>query len=141
MFRITEDEITVQNVIEAVEHPGAGAIATFLGTVRDHSRGKRVLYLEYDAYPEMAERTLRQIGEEIRERWGLDRVAIVHRIGRLEIGEASVAIAVAAPHRAEAFEACRYAVDRLKEIVPIWKKEVWEGGEYWVEGDHRAEGE
>ncbi|HID87231.1 MAG TPA: molybdenum cofactor biosynthesis protein MoaE [Anaerolineae bacterium] len=116
-----------------MEHPGAGAIATFLGTVRDHSRGRRVLYLEYDAYPEMAERTLRQIGEEIRERWGLDRVAIVHRIGRLEIGEASVAIAVAAPHRAEAFEACRYAVDRLKEIVPIWKKEVWEGGEYWVE--------
>jgi len=133
LFRVTEDEITAQMVIEAVEHPGAGAIATFLGTVRDHSRGRRVLYLEYDAYPEMAERTLRQIGEEIRERWGLDRVAIVHRIGRLEIGEASVAIAVAAPHRAEAFEACRYAVDRLKEIVPIWKKEVWEGGEYWVE--------
>ena len=141
MFRITEDEITAQMVIEAVEHPAAGAIATFLGTVRDHSQGKRVLYLEYDAYPAMAEKTLRQIGEEIGERWGLYRVAIVHRVGRLEIGEASVAIAVAAPHRAEAFEACRYAIDRLKEIVPIWKKEVWEGGEYWVEGGHRAEGE
>lgn len=141
MFRVTEDEITAQMVIGAVEHPSAGAIVTFLGTVRDHSQGKRVLYLEYDAYPEMAEMTLRQIGEEIRERWGLDRVAIVHRVGRLEIGEASVAIAVAAPHRAEAFEACRYAIDRLKEMVPIWKKEVWEGSEHWVEEDHRAEGE
>jgi molybdopterin synthase catalytic subunit len=133
MFRVTDEEITAQMVIEAVEHPSVGAIVTFLGTVRDRSQGRRVLYLEYDAYPEMAERTLRQIGEEIRERWGLDRVAIVHRVGRLEIGEASVAIAVAAPHRAEAFEACRYAIDRLKEIVPIWKKEVREGGECWVE--------
>ncbi|MFQ6057505.1 MAG: molybdenum cofactor biosynthesis protein MoaE [Anaerolineae bacterium] len=135
MFKITKDEIAVEAVIQAVEHPGAGAIATFVGTVRDQSQGRRVLYLEYDAYPEMAEKTLRQIGEEIRKRWGLERVAIVHRIGRLEIGEASVAIAVAAPHRAEAFQACRYAIDRLKEIVPVWKKEVWEGGEYWVEDD------
>jgi molybdopterin synthase catalytic subunit len=141
MFRITEDEIRPQNVIKAVEHPAAGAIVTFLGTVRDRSRGKRVLYLEYDAYPGMAEKTLRQIGEEIRERWGLDRVAIVHRVGRLEIGEAIVAIAVAAPHRAEAFEACRYAIDRLKEIVPIWKKEAWEGGEYWVEDNRLKEEE
>lgn len=133
VFKVMDSPITADMVIEAVENPGAGGIATFLGVVRDNSQGKRVLYLEYDAYPEMAERVMRQIGAEIKERWGLDRVAILHRVGRLEIGEASVAIAVAAPHRAEAFEACRFAIDRLKEIVPIWKKEAWEGGEHWVE--------
>jgi len=105
---------------------------TFQGTVRDNSRGKRVLYLEYEAYPEMAVKVMRQIADEIKARWGLDGVAIVHRVGRLEIGEASICIAVAAPHRAQAFEACRYAIDRVKEILPVWKKEVWEGGEYWV---------
>ena len=134
VFKVVDYPITPDMAVEAVAHPGAGGIVTFLGVVRDNSQGRRVLYLEYDAYPEMAERVMCQIGAEIKERWGLDRVAILHRVGRLDIGEASVAIAVAAPHRAEAFEACRFAIDRLKEIVPIWKKEVWEeGGEYWVE--------
>lgn len=132
MFKITRDEITAQMAREAVAYPGAGAVVTFLGTVRDVSRGRRVLYLEYEAYSGMAEEVMRQIGEEIRERWGLERVAMIQRVGRLEVGEASVAIAVAAPHRQEAFAACRYAVDRLKEIVPIWKKEVWKERESWV---------
>jgi len=100
--------------------------------VRDTARGKAVRYLEYEAYPPAAEQSFRQIADEIRQRWGIDRVAIVHRVGRIEIGEASVVIAVASPHRAEAFDACRYAIDRLKQIAPIWKKEVYEDGEVWI---------
>lgn len=132
-FRVTEEEIRLQAVIDEVKSEEAGAIVTFLGTVRRHSRGRRVQHLEYEAYPEMAEAKLREIGQEMEERWGV-KTAIVQRVGRLEVGEASVAIAVAAPHRREAFEAARYAIDRLKEIAPIWKKEVWEGGEEWIEG-------
>jgi molybdopterin synthase catalytic subunit len=133
VFRVTDQPLSVEAIARLVEHRGAGAVVVFVGTVRDSSEGRRVRYLEYDAYPEMAEATLRQIGDEIRQRWGLDRVAIVHRTGHLDIGEASVVIAVAAPHRVEAFQACRYAIDRLKAIVPIWKKEVWEDGESrWV---------
>lgn len=131
-FRVTDEEIRLQELIDEVRNEEAGAIVTFLGTVRRHSRGREVQHLEYEAYPEMAEAKLREIGREMEERWGV-RVAIVQRIGRLEVGEASVAIAVAAPHRREAFEAARYAIDRLKEIVPIWKKEFYEGGEEWIE--------
>jgi molybdopterin synthase catalytic subunit len=132
-FRVTDEEIRVQELIDEVRSEEAGAIVLFLGTPRRRSRGREVEYLEYEAYPEMAEAKLREIGQEIKERWGLDRVAIVQRIGRVKLGEASVAIAVAAPHRKEAFEAARYAIDRLKEMAPIWKKEVWEGGEEWIE--------
>lgn len=132
-FRVTDEEIRVQELIDEVRSEEAGAIVLFLGTPRRRSRGREVEYLEYEAYPEMAEAKLREVGREIKERWGLDRVAIVQRMGRVDLGEASVAIAVAAPHRREAFEAARYAIDRLKEIVPIWKKEVWEGGEEWIE--------
>lgn len=131
-FRVTDEEIRLQELIDEVTSEEAGAIVTFLGTVRGHSRGRKVQHLEYEAYPEMAEKKLGEIGQEMQERWGV-RVAIVQRVGHLEVGEASVAIAVAAPHRREAFEAARYAIDRLKEIVPIWKKEVWEGGEEWIE--------
>lgn len=131
-FRVTEEEIRLQELIDEVKSEEAGAIVTFLGTVRRHSRGREVQHLEYEAYPEMAEAKLREIGQEMQERWGI-KVAIVQRVGHLEVGEASVAIAVAAPHRREAFEAARYAIDRLKEIVPIWKKEIWEGGEEWIE--------
>lgn len=131
-FAITPDPLDAEAVARAVAWPGAGAIVTFAGTVRDTARGKAVRYLEYEAYPPAAEQSFRQIADEIRERWGIDRVAIVHRVGRLEIGEASVVIAVASPHRAEAFEACRYAIDRLKQIAPIWKKEVYEDGEVWI---------
>lgn len=132
MYEITEGELSVEEVASKVGHPSCGAITVFVGTVRDVSRGRKVLYLEYEAFKEMAERKLAEIGEAIRTRWGLDRVAITHRVGRLELGEASVVIAVASPHRAEAFEACRYAIETLKKTVPIWKKEVWEGGEMWV---------
>ena len=115
-----------------VAHPGAGAIATFTGTVRDHGRGRAVTHLEYEAYAPAAELTMSQIGEEIQERWGIDRIAMVHRVGSLAVGEASVVISVASAHRDAAFEACRYAIERIKEIVPIWKKEHYEGGEIWI---------
>jgi len=129
---ITTDPLDPEAIIQAVAWPGAGAIVTFAGTVREIARGKRVCHLEYEAYPPAAERSFQQIAHEIRERWGIDQVAIVHRVGRVEIGQASVVIAVASPHRAEAFEACRYAIDRVKQIAPIWKKEVYEDGEVWI---------
>ncbi|HEX2171931.1 MAG TPA: molybdenum cofactor biosynthesis protein MoaE [Dehalococcoidia bacterium] len=132
LFEITTEPLRHEPVVEAVSAPGVGGVVTFAGNVRLWSRGKRVSYLDYDAYPEMATKYLRQIGDEIKDRWGIEHVAIVHRIGHLEIGETSVIIAVGSPHRREAFEACHYAIDRLKEIVPIWKKEVWEDGEVWI---------
>ena len=128
------DRPAIDAIVQSVWHAAAGGIVTFEGTVRDHARGKRVRYLEYDAYPEMAEQEMARIAAEVERRWHTDRVALVHRIGRLEIGEVSVVVAVACPHRAEAFEACRYAIDTLKNTVPIWKKEVAEDGEEWVEG-------
>ncbi len=133
-FRVVETPLDVTEVIRAVEHPGAGAIVSFTGTVRDHSLGKAVTALEYEAYPAAAEKMLARIGAEIAERWGLraECVAIVHRVGCLAVGEASVVIAVAAPHRRAAFEACEYAIVRLKEIVPIWKKEQYTDGAVWI---------
>ncbi|HTD20703.1 MAG TPA: molybdenum cofactor biosynthesis protein MoaE, partial [Ktedonobacteraceae bacterium] len=121
-------------LIASVAHASAGGIVTFEGVVRDTARGKQVRYLEYDVYPEMAEQQIRAIVAEAERRWGVDRVAVAHRYGRLEIGEASVVIVVATPHRAEAFDACRYIIDTLKATVPIWKKEVATDGEEWVEG-------
>ena len=111
-----------------------GAVALFVGTVRNHNKGRKVLYLEYEAYAEMAEAEMQRIENEVREQFAISRVALVHRTGRLEIGEASVIAAVAAAHRAEAFDACRFVIDALKQRVPIWKKEVFEGGEVWIEG-------
>lgn len=133
-FLVTSSTLDVGQMVDLVRADADGAVDIFVGVVRDNSNGRRVLFLEYEAYPEMAERVFRQIGEEIASRWGTRRVAIHHRIGRLEIGEVSVVIAVAAPHRAQAFEACRYAIERVKEIAPIWKKEHFEGGAVWVEG-------
>lgn len=134
MFRIVEEPIDIEQLISAVEDPGAGAICTFLGVVRNNNLGREVEYLEYEAYPEMAVPAMQRIADEIRDRWDVIGIAMVHRVGRLEIGEASVGIAVSSPHRAEAFEACHYAIDRLKETVPIWKKEVWTDGAEWIEG-------
>src|SRR5205823_4156962 len=111
-----------------------GAVVACSGNVRVHNRGRRVEYLEYDAYRAMAEAKMREIAEEAVRRWQC-RIAIRHRVGRLEIGEPSVLIAVSCAHRAAAFDACRFAIDTLKETVPIWKKEVWEGGEVWIEGE------
>ncbi|MEX2104099.1 MAG: molybdenum cofactor biosynthesis protein MoaE, partial [Bacilli bacterium] len=113
-------------------HPHAGAINTFIGTVRELTKGKRTLYLEYEAYESMAEKKLRQIGKEIAEQWPDTRVAITHRVGRLEITDVAVVIAVSTPHRTDSYEASRYAIERIKEIVPIWKKEHWEDGDSWI---------
>jgi molybdopterin synthase catalytic subunit len=109
-------------------------VATFLGLVRDHNQGRRVHHLIYEAYEPLAERTLQQITEEARQQWPDVVLAVHHRVGRLEIGEASVAIAAASPHRAQAFAACRYAIERVKQIVPIWKHEYFDGGDVWIEG-------
>ena len=134
-FEITSEPLTGDSVAELVRSPECGAITVFLGTARRMSRGREVEYLEYEAYPEMATRKLDQIADEVRERWGTDRIAVRHRVGRVELGEPSVAIAVATEHRAEGFAACKYTIDRLKEIVPIWKKEVWVGGGEWIGWD------
>ena len=134
LIRVTREPLDRDAIIAAVAHPEAGGIVTFEGVVRNHARGKQIRYLEYDAYPEMAEEQFARIAAEVQAQWGTARIAIWHRIGRLEIGEASVIIVVATPHRAQAFEACRYAIDTLKTTVPIWKKEVSEDGEEWVEG-------
>ncbi len=112
----------------------SGAIATFHGIVRKPSRGRDILYLEYTAYEAMALKVLEQIGEEIYANMSVDKVLIVHRTGRLDIGETSILIAIAAPHRKAALEACSYAIERIKQILPVWKKEVWQGGEEWIEG-------
>lgn len=114
--------------------PRDGALALFVGVVRDTNAGRRVLRLEYEAYAEMALQELERIEAEARRRWPVSELRIVHRLGRLEIGEASVAVAAASPHRAEAFEACRFAIDTLKRTAPIWKKEFYADGEVWLEG-------
>lgn len=131
---ITHDALDRDDLIARVEHPGAGAIVTFEGVVRDNARGHAVSSLEYEAYVEMAEAQIRAIVDQVRERWGITEVAVAHRLGRLSVGEASVIIVVASPHRAEAFDACRFLIDTLKATVPIWKKETGPDGAEWVEG-------
>ncbi len=134
IIQITREPLDRNALIASASDPGMGGIVVFEGVVRDNARGKQVRYLEYDVYPEMAVQQIREILAEAERRWHVGRVAVSHRIGRLEIGEASVIIVVATPHRAEAFEACRYIIDTLKTTVPIWKKEVATNGEEWVEG-------
>jgi len=132
MYEIVTRTIDATVVTAAVANAGAGATVTFIGTTRDHNDGRRVTQLEYEAYPEMALAEMRKIGETAQQRWPIARVAIVHRIGVVPIGEASVVIAASAGHRGAAFAACHFAIDRLKEVVPIWKKEHFEGGEIWI---------
>jgi len=134
VITITDQPLDRAALVAAVTHSSVGGIVLFEGVVRDNARGKQVRYLEYDVYPEMALENIREIVAEVRRRWGIEHLAVAHRVGRLEIGEASVIIVVAAPHRATAFEACRYIIDTLKTSVPIWKKEVTTDGEEWVEG-------
>lgn len=131
---VTPDPLTVEAVLRVVEGPGAGAVTTFVGLVRDHNQGRKVLFLDYEAYAPLAEKALAIIVAEAEAQWTGARMAIHHRTGKLAIGEASVVIAVATPHRADAFAACRYAIERIKQIVPIWKHEHFEGGEVWIEG-------
>ncbi len=132
LYRMMDEPLSLDALARWVGARSSGAVAGFLGIVRERSRGRQVTFLEYEAYPEMAEAKMRQIGQEIRAKWPVDAVAIVHRAGRLTVGEASVAIAVASPHRHDALQACAYAIERLKEIVPIWKKEVWADGSEWI---------
>ena len=134
MIDLVTTPIDQEDVVRNVASPRAGAVVTFDGVVRDHARGKSVTHLFYEAYPEMAKTEMARIREQALEKWPLQEMAIVHRTGRLEIGESSVFIAVASAHRADAFEACRFAIDTLKTSVPIWKKEHYEDGEVWIEG-------
>ena len=131
-FRVTEEPLSLEAVVAEVADERAGGIATFSGTVRRQSRGREVTRLEYEAYAEMAEDVMARLAAELEQRYELCAIAIHHRVGTLEIGEASVVIAVSAPHRQDAFAACKDAIDGLKETVPLWKKEVYEGGEEWI---------
>jgi molybdopterin synthase catalytic subunit len=134
-FRVTSDPIEPKEVVESVRKAESGALVIFHGVARNDSEGRRVVALEYDAYGSMAERKLREVAEEVAARWPITGIGILHRIGRLEIGEASLLVGVSSGHRAEAFEACHHAVDRIKQVVPIWKKEIWESGDgEWVAG-------
>lgn len=131
---VTNETLNLTALLRMVDAPGMGAVASFLGLVRDHNQGRRVTHLVYESYDALAERALARIVSESREHWPDTVLAIHHRTGRLAIGEASVAIAAASPHRADAFAACRYAIERIKQIVPIWKHEYFEGGDVWIEG-------
>lgn len=134
LFEVTADPISADEVAARVTNPHSGATLVFVGTVREWTKGKQTISLEYEAYPEMAVGQMQVIAREIEAQWPGTRTAIVHRVGKLAITEASVVIAVATPHRADAFSACRHAIERLKQIVPIWKKEIWADGEEWIGG-------
>src|SRR3954470_871418 len=144
VFAVTGDPLDPAAVAALVARSGDGAIATFVGLVRDHNVGRRVLWLDYEAYEPLALKACEQIGEEAAGRWPASRLAIHHRTGRVAIGEASVVLAAASAHRADAFAASRFAIERIKQIVPIWKHEHFEGGDVWIEGatadplDHAA---
>lgn len=134
LFRVGSEPLDARPLEAAVSHPGAGAVCTFTGIVRDNSRGESTTHLQYEAYEGMALKMMAALARELEERWPGIRVAMAHRTGRLEIGEASVVISVSAPHRAAAIEACWRGIDRLKESVPVWKKEFARSGAYWIEG-------
>jgi molybdopterin synthase catalytic subunit len=133
MIRLTTDPIDYQGLTDLVRRPNCGAVVLFLGTVRDLTGDRLTVALDYEAYPGMAEKKMAEIEADARARWPVGEIAMIHRLGHLEIGDISVAVAVSCPHRAQAFEACRHAIDRLKELVPIWKKENWaDGSTEWV---------
>lgn len=134
LIRVTPHELRTEEAVTAVASPEAGAINLFLGVVRNNNLGRSVQYLEYDAYPSMAEKVMAELAAEAKERFGLIEVAVLHRTGRLEIGETSLLVAVSCGHRAESFEAGHWLVNEIKKRVPVWKKEVSDNGEAWVEG-------
>ena len=138
MIKITSEPLDPEEITAQVRSDSNGAVITFLGTTRDFSEGRNVEYLEYEAYQPMAENMLQQIADELREKWDIDDFAVAHRVGRVDIGEISLVVALASPHRQQAFEAGGYIVDRIKQIVPIWKKEVFEGGEVWVGSEEES---
>ncbi len=132
MFRITDKPINLQQLVDYVTDPEAGAIVPFIGTTRNNNEGRRVIALDYEGYPEMAEKELARIGEAAKKKWPICKMAIVHRLGPVQIGEASVIIVVSSAHRDAAFAASRFAIEEIKKTVPVWKKEVFEGGEVWI---------
>lgn len=132
MFRVTNDPIDLAELVRYVGDPEAGAIVPFIGTTRNNNEGRKVIALDYEAYPEMAEKELARIGADAAKRWPICRMAIVHRLGPVRIGEASVIIVVSSAHRDAAFAASRFSIEEIKKTVPIWKKEVYEGGEVWI---------
>ncbi|HEY7802672.1 MAG TPA: molybdenum cofactor biosynthesis protein MoaE [Dehalococcoidia bacterium] len=134
MFAITRDPLDPAPLVEAVRRDESGAVALFYGVVRNENLGRSVRYLEYDAYDAMALKKMHQVADEVAAKFAINGIGVLHRIGRLEIGEASLLVAVSSPHRREAFEACHFAVDRIKQTVPVWKKEVWDDGSEWIEG-------
>jgi molybdopterin synthase catalytic subunit len=136
VFSLVREPIDIRSITEKIQKPEDGAVVVFDGVVRNNSRGKRVRFLEYDAYESMALRKLEEIGIRAKSQFEIRDIAIVHRLGHMEIGECSIVIAVASAHRGAAFDACRFAIDTIKQIVPIWKKEFFEDGEIWVEGGH-----
>jgi molybdopterin synthase catalytic subunit len=143
MIIITSNKLNPEDLTDSVRNPKNGAIITFLGTTRDNNEGKRVLYLDYETYQDMAYEMINQICNDVSLKWQISDISVAHRIGRVEIGEISLVVAVGSPHREAAFQAGQFAVDRIKQIVPIWKKEVFEGGEVWVGGEwehHKPEG-
>jgi molybdopterin converting factor subunit 1 len=139
IFHLVRKPIDPREIAERLKAPEDGALVVFDGFVRNNFKGQRTLYLEYEAYESMAYSKMREIGAQIREKFAIHRLAMVHRLGRLEIGETSVLIAVSSPHRSAAFDACRYAIDALKRNVPIWKKEYFAGGAVWAEGHRPAQ--
>lgn len=134
MFAITHEVLDPVPLVEAVRRDESGAVALFYGVVRNENMGRNVRYLEYDVYPEMAVKKMREVADEVRAKYPITGIGVLHRVGRLEIGETSLLVAVSSAHRVAAFEACHFAVDRIKQVVPIWKKEVWDDGEEWIEG-------
>src|SRR5207249_3417235 len=134
-IRIIRSPIQIERLVSQLQQPEDGAVVVFDGIVRNHTRGRRTLYLEYEGYEPMALKKMREIEVSVRRKWPVNRIGIVHRLGRLEIGQASVVIVVTSAHRKVAFEACQYAIDTLKKTVPIWKKEFFTDGEVWVEGE------
>ncbi len=134
-FRVTAEALDANELLTAVRQDESGAVVLFHGVARNNSEGRRVIALEYEAHASLAEKKLREVAREVRERWPITAIAALHRTGRLAIGETSLLVAVSSPHRKEAFEASQYAVDRIKQIVPVWKKEIWEDGTgEWVSG-------
>lgn len=132
MIAVIDRPIDIPEILASVKDRSAGAVDLFIGTTRDVSRGKKVKYLDYEAYGPMAQQQMEQMAEEVLQKWKVSKISIVHRVGRVEIGEASVVIAVSSAHRREAFEACRYLIDTLKRDIPIWKKEYFEDGAVWI---------
>ncbi|MFN8353141.1 MAG: molybdenum cofactor biosynthesis protein MoaE [Spirosomataceae bacterium] len=133
MIQISEHSIDIQSVIDAAQSERAGAVDVFIGTVRNHNNAKAVVRLEYETYDTMAIKKMAELADEARQRWSIEKIAMVHRKGVLTIGDVAVVVAVSTPHRAESFEACKWLIDTLKQVVPIWKKEIYDNGEEWLE--------